>query len=147
MSDSITNKILDTFDNADDLKEYASSQYKTIIAQSKKISELERKLESAELKLATAEQKVAVSSALSVDQPEGQSDTEVACVVQIAMLKGLAMNRELTLEEVKKLEIFAKTMQMLKGKSTGEDKKVAGGSKLTTEQLLALASSLSNTEQ
>jgi len=87
-----------------------------------------------------------VSSSLSIEQPEGQSDTETVCVIQIAMLKGLAMNKELTLEETKKLEVFAKTLQMIRGKPTSDsDKKRDVGTKLTTEQLLALASSL--TEQ
>lgn len=148
MSDDITNKILDSFDSVDDIKEYASSQYKVIITQSRKISELERAVETLNTKLADAEKRVAVSSVLSIDQPEGTSDTETTCVIQIAMLKGLAMNRELTLEEVKKLEIFAKTLQMLKGKiPTESDKKKESGSRLTTEQLMALAGSLTDTEQ
>lgn len=146
MSDDITNKILANFETVEDIKEYASSQYRTIITQSKKITELERKTEVLEVKLAEAEKKIAVSSSLSIEQPEGQSDTETVCVVQIAMLKGLAMNKELTLEETKKLEVFAKTLQMIRGKPTGEsDKKKDSGTKLTTEQLLALAGSL--TEQ
>lgn len=146
MSDNITNKILDNFDTVEDLRQYASSQYTTIIAQSKKITELERKVESLDSKLIEAERKVAVTSSLSIEQPEGQSDTEVVCVVQIAMLKGLAMNRELTLEESKKLDIFCKILQLLKGKPVKEeDKKKESMSKLSTEQLLALANGL--TEQ
>lgn len=141
MSDDITNKILDNFNNVDDLKEYASSQYKTIIMQSKKITELERKAESLESKLQEAEKKVAVSSAFSIDQPEGTSDTETTCVIQIAMLKGLAMNRELTLEETKKLEIFAKTLQMLKGKVV-EEKKKEQPTKISTADLLKLVDGL-----
>lgn len=142
----IVNTILDNFNDVEDLKEYANSQYKTILTQSKKITELERKVESLESKLAEAEQKAAVNSVLNLEQPEGQSDTETTCMVQIAMLKGLAMNRELTLEETKKLEIFAKTLQLMKGKIT-EDKKEKSSPKLTTEQLLALASSMTDTEQ
>jgi hypothetical protein len=146
MSKEITDKILSTFESLEDMKEYASSQYLTIITQSKKITELERKTEVLETKLADAEKRAAVSSSLSIEQPEGQSDTETVCVIQIAMLKGLAMNKELTLEETKKLEVFAKTLQMIRGKPTSDsDKKRDVGTKLTTEQLLALASSL--TEQ
>lgn len=147
MSDDITNKILANFESVEDIKEYASSQYKTIITQSKKITELERKTEVLEAKLADAEKRAAVSSSLSIEQPEGQSDTETVCVIQIAMLKGLAMNKELTLEEVKKLEILTKTLQLIRNKTVGEDKKGQDNAKLTTEQLLALASSLTNTEQ
>lgn len=142
MSTDITNKILDNFDTVEDLKQYASSQYLTIISQSKKIHELESKLEKLDLKLLEAERKEAVSSSLNVEQPEGQSDTETACIVQIAMLKGLAMNRELTLEEVKKLEIFAKTLQMMRGKIT-EDKKKEQPSKISTADLLRLVDGLS----
>jgi len=38
MSKEITDKILSTFESLEDMKEYASSQYLTIITQSKKIS-------------------------------------------------------------------------------------------------------------
>lgn len=146
MSNAITDKIIGSFENVDDLKEYCTSQYTTIIAQSKKIHELEKKLETLEQKLVDSERKVNVASALSIEQVEGTSDTETVCVIQIAMLKGLAMNRELVLEEVKKLEIFAKTLMLIRGKPVAEDtKKKESGSRLTTEQLLALASSL--TEQ
>lgn len=147
MSDEITNRILNNFTNVDDLKEYASSQYRTIITQSKKITELERKVESLESKLQESEKKAAVNSVLSLDQPEGSSDVETTCMIQIAMLKGLAMNRELTLEETKKLEIFAKTILAVRGKPVAEEKKKDSAPRLTTEQLLAMANSLSDTEQ
>jgi uncharacterized coiled-coil DUF342 family protein len=141
MSDQITNNILDNFSSIDDVKEYASSQYKTIITQSKKITELERKVESLTVKLQEAEKQVAVSNALTLDQPEGTSDTETTCIVQIAMLKGLAMNRELTLEETKKLEIFAKTLQLIKGKNH-EEKKKEQPTALSTADLLRLVDSI-----
>lgn len=144
MSDEITNKILSNFDSVEDLKEYASSQYKTIITQSKKITELEKKLEATESKLLEAEKKSAISSALTIEQTEC-SDTEAVCVIQIAILKGLAMNRELTLEEVKKLEIFAKTLQLIKGKPVPEEKKKETPSKISTAELLKLVDGL--TEQ
>ena len=35
----VTQKIVDTFTNIDDLREYSASQYKVIISQSKKISD------------------------------------------------------------------------------------------------------------
>ena len=39
MSDNkITNKILDNFDTVEELKDYASAQFSTILEQSKKIS-------------------------------------------------------------------------------------------------------------
>lgn len=132
-------KILDTITNIEDLKEYANTQYKTIVVQTKKIHELEKSIEVLENKLKETENKSVTTSTLAIDAEE-QTDTETTCVVQIAMIKGLAMNRELTLEEVKKLEILAKTLMLIKGKNT-EEKKKDNSANMSTEQLLAWASS------
>jgi uncharacterized coiled-coil DUF342 family protein len=140
-SDEITNKILSSFEDITDLKEYANSQYKTIITQSKKITELERKVDQLTSSLDNAEKRVAVANTLAPNQEEN-SDTETTCLVQLAMLKGLAMNRELTLEEVKKLEILAKTLMLIKGKPSKEEKEKDNGKRISTEELLKLVGSL-----
>lgn len=135
------NNTINNINTIEELKDYANSQYTVIVTQTKKISDLNTKLEDLEKKLKDVEKQELVTNTLSIDQ-EKNSDVETTCVVQIAMLKGLAMSRELTLEETKKLEIFAKTLQLMKGKNV-EDKNRDKGAKLTTEQLLSLASNLS----
>lgn len=119
-------------------KDYIEAQTKTILAQSKKISELERKLEDAELKLMKAEKQETVNNVLSLDTEGKNSDAETTCLVQLALIRGLAVNRELTLEEVKKLEILTKTLCLIRGKTSDEKKKDESTKKLSTADLLKL---------
>jgi hypothetical protein len=140
----VTQKIVDTFTEIEDLREYSNSQYKVIVSQSKKISELERKLESTESKLAKSEQKGTITNALSADQTGGSnSDGETICLIQLALLRASAMNAELTLEETKKVEIYVKTLQVIKGKGTEDKKPKDTGRALTNDELIALMSTVS----
>jgi len=137
----VTQKIVDTFTDISDLREYSNSQYKVIVSQSKKISELERELESTKLKLGKAEQTNIVAGALTVDQSGGKNDDSMTiCLVQLALLRGSAMLGELTLEEVKKVEILIKAMQILKGKDTDDKKKQDTSKSLSNEDLMKLMS-------
>lgn len=138
----VTQKIVDTFTEIEDLKEYSNSQYKVIVSQSKKISELEKKLEATEAKLIKAEQTNTVSSALSTDQTGGNNDDGTTiCMIQLALLRAAAMNGELTLEETKKVEIYVKTLQLIRGKANDKDTKKDTGKSLSNEELIALMSS------
>lgn len=140
----VTQKIVDTFTEIEDLREYSNSQYKVIVSQSKKISELERKLESTESKLAKSEQTNTVNGALVIDQTGGtNSDGETICMIQLALLRAAAMNGELTLEETKKVEIYVKTLQVIKGKGTEDKKPKDTGRALTNDELIALMSTVS----
>lgn len=136
----VTQKIVDTFTEIEDLREYSNSQYKVIVSQSKKISELEKKLESVESKLAKSEQVNTVAGALSKDQDGTNDDGTTICLVQLALLRSKAMNDELTLEECKKAEIYVKTLQVIKGKNVEGIKPKDTGRALTNEELIALMS-------
>ena len=139
----VTQKIVDTFTEIEDLREYSNSQYKVIVSQSKKISELERKLESTESKLAKAEQTNTVAGALNTDQTGGSNDDgSTICLIQLALLRAAAMNGELTLEETKKVEIYVKTLQVIRGKNPEEKKQKDTGRALTNEELIALMSTV-----
>lgn len=143
MSDNkkeVTQKIVDTFTEIEDLREYSNSQYKVIVSQSKKISELEKKLESTEAKLVKSEQTNTVAGALSKDQGTTNDDGTTICLVQLALLRAASMNGELTLEECKKAEIYVKTLQAIRGKSTDGAKPKDTGRALTNEELIALMS-------
>jgi hypothetical protein len=137
----VTKKIVDSIKDFDDLKEYSNAQYATIVAQSKKITELERKLEACEAKLIKAEQSNIVASSLNPDQENKGSDAETICLIQLALLCGAAKNGELTLEETKKVEIYAKTLQLLRGKPVEDKKKQNTGKALSNEDLLKLMNS------
>ena len=130
----------------EELKNYSNAQYKTIVLQSKKITDLERKIEELEIKLSKAEQTNSINNVVSSDQINGATnDSETACLIQLALIRGNAMLAELTLEEVKKLEILTKTLILIKGKS--EEKHLSSAGKvLTNEQLISLMTS-NNPEQ
>lgn len=136
----VTEKIVDSIKDFDDLKEYSNAQYSTIVAQSKKITELERKVDSLEGKLIKAEQSNTVSSVLNPNQDTKGSDAETICLIQLALLKSSAMNGELTLEETKKVEIYSKTLLLLRGKEVDSKKPKEQGRALTNEELIAMMS-------
>lgn len=124
-----------------DNQDYIEAQHKTITAQCKKINELEKKLEDTEIKLMKAMQNETATSALSKDQSNTESDGERICLIQLALLCGSAMNGELTLEETKKVEIYVKTLQIIKGKAPEKEKYSDSTKKMTTEELMRLVDS------
>jgi hypothetical protein len=120
----------------DELKNYSKAQHLTITAQCKKINELERKIEAADTKILRLEQTETTSSVLSKEGQE--SDGERICLVQLAILSGMSMNRELTLEECKKTEIYVKTLQTIRGKVVEKEKNTEVSKRLTTAELMEL---------
>lgn len=130
--DSLTKQ----FKDFAELKAYSDSQYKLIIDLSKKISDLEA--EKAHLK------KLLESNSGNLILPDKKElenipDEESIARMQLALLRNEAINRELTLEETKKFEIYTKILLSIKGKPTKDD----GPKKpLSTEDLLKLADSI-----
>lgn len=108
--DSI-DKMLDQFKDMASIQKYADAQYKTILSLSKRIKVLEQ--ENIELKdllekstpLLNEEKKN-----FSAFQVEASSDEEMIAKVQLARMKEISMDRELTLEEAKRVEIFTKIL-------------------------------------
>jgi len=54
----------------------------------------------------------------------GVSDEEIICRTQLNLLKNDALNRALTLEEIKKADYLIKNIFIIKGKPTSSDIKV-----------------------
>lgn len=104
-------KMLEQFKDFSSLQKYAEAQYKTILSLSKKIKVLEE--ENIELKdilekstpLLNEEKKNFIAY-----QVEASSDEEMIAKVQLARIKEISMDRELTLEEAKRVEIFTKIL-------------------------------------
>lgn len=102
----------------DDLKAFAEAQQKTIIHLTRKIKTLED--ENAHLKK-LVEQTVPVikpDNQPALDpQQKGEkfltSDQEAICRVQLNKLREISFDRELTLEEAKRVEIFSKILNLL----------------------------------
>lgn len=115
--DSI-DKMLEQIKDFASLQKYAEAQYKTILSLSRRVKILEE--ENIELKdllekstpLLDEEKKNFIAY-----QVEASSDEETISKVQLARIKEISMDRELTLEEAKRVEIFTKILSS-KGSSS-----------------------------
>ncbi len=115
--DSI-DKMLEQIKDFASLQKYAEAQYKTILSLSRKVKVLEE--QNVELKdllekstpVLNEEKKNFVAY-----QVEASSDEEMIAKVQLARMKEISMDRELTLEEAKRVEIFTKILNT-KGSSS-----------------------------
>lgn len=146
-NDSI-DKLADEYSNTDsDQRAYIKAQSSTIISQTKEINNLKRETE----KLAKENERLMMENVqlkALAPQEQGQfgtSDEETICVVQLAIIKNMALSRELTLEECKKTEIYVKTLKEIRGKKvahTEEDR----AEKLSNEDLLKLMESVGKAE-
>jgi hypothetical protein len=98
----------------EDLKAFAEAQQKTIVHLTKKIKTLED--ENSHLKK-LVEQTVPVIKKEGQPEQKGDkfltSDQEAICRVQLNKLRDISFERELTLEEAKRVEIFSKILNLL----------------------------------
>lgn len=125
-----------------DAKAYQKAQASTIIAQTKQINELRKKLEELSQQ---AEQLTIENTRLKALNPSEEFDTEDAetiAVVQLALLRNYAMQRELTLEETKKYEIHTKILKLIENVKPKDESQ--GINSLSTEELLAAMKSMGN---
>jgi len=95
---------------AKDLKDFALQQQNLI-------EDLMHRNKALENKLASAE-----SILMGLQKPSGIvnmiSEEELICVEQIQILKGKSASRELSLDEVKRLDILIKNLRLIRDKST-----------------------------
>jgi hypothetical protein len=111
-------KMLEQIKDFASLQKYAEAQYKTILSLSRKVKVLEE--ENVELKdllekstpVLNEEKKNFIAY-----QVEASSDEEMIAKVQLARMREISMDRELTLEEAKRVEIFTKILNT-KGSSS-----------------------------
>lgn len=124
-----------------DAKAYQKAQASVVVNLTRQNNELRKKLD----ELAGQLEKLTIENtrlkALGADTPgvEQGNDAESICLVQLALLNNYSMQRELTLEETKKAEIFTKTLVLLRGKQEKKEDEVV---KLSDEEFLAAMKSL-----
>lgn len=130
-------KMLEQFKDFAELQVYAQSQYKTIIASSQKIKKLEDEI--VHLK------KLIESGNIQVIEPEKKysalltsSDEETISKIELNKLKQVSFERELTLEETKKVEIYSKILTNIRGQQKTFD---ATSKKMDEAELLKLVDS------
>lgn len=120
-----------------DLIALSKAQSKTIVAQSKEITQLKKQKEQLEEEVKRLHTEVITLKATggaAGGQQFNTTSSETICVVQLAMLEQLSMNRELTLEESKKVELFSKVLRDERGKAAKQEEDTPA--KLSNEELL-----------
>lgn len=130
----MSDKMINTFKTFDDLSAFARAQQKTLIELTKKNKSYEEEIKHLKKLLEGA---VPVIS----DRPQvdfSANDEEAIAREQLFRLKQLSNEKELTLEEAKRVEIFSKILTAGKGKP----KDINGNSRQPNEaELLTLLSS------
>ena len=151
MSDKkeLVDHVAELYSNTDsDLIALSKAQSKTIVSQSKEITELKKQKEQLEeevKRLHTEVVTLKATGAAGGTQQFSTSSSETICVVQLAMLEQLSMNRELTLEESKKVELFSKVLRDERGKAAKSEEDTPA--KLSNEDLLKAMQSLGSDKE
>lgn len=118
------------------LQQFAQAQMTTLTQMSKKVQRLEEERDHLKTLLES-------SIPLIKTSPEGvtqnaEADSEYICTIEIAKLKNITQERELTYEEVKRLEIHFKILNQINIRNPKQEKEVKD---LSTENLLKLIES------
>jgi len=143
MSNNSIDRLADQYTESEsDTAAYIKAQQSTIISQTKNINDLRKKLEemSRSLETLTIENTKLKALAPSGAIESSISDEESICLVQLALINNMSMQRELTLEETKKAEIFTKTLLSLRSRKVEKEETSIGN--LSNEELLAAMKSI-----
>lgn len=134
-------QLTEQFKSFDELKIFTESQFKQILALSKKNRELEDKLAEVNKKVKTQEKQELIqasNNSQNLLSPDFKvlDDAKTIAQVQLKMLKESSFDRELTLEEAKRVEIFNRILNEEKR----DDKKTlkADAKVLKEDELLKL---------
>jgi len=125
----------------DDAKAYQKAQASVVVNLTRQNNELRKKVEelSGKLEQLTIEN-TRLKAFGSGPEMEKGNDAEQICLIQLALINNYSMQRELTLEECKKAEIFTKTLLLLRGKE--EKKETNNIGTLSNEELIEAMKSL-----
>lgn len=125
----------------EDSKAYQKAQASVVVNLTRQNNELRKKLEemSSQLEQLTIENTRLKALGNGTEIEKG-NDAETICMVQLALLNNYSMQRELTLEETKKAEIFTKTLLLLRGKQEKQEVNTIGA--LSNEELMEAMKSL-----
>ena len=131
-----TDKLAESFDSVEELKNYSQAQYQTILDLSKKLKRSEAELEILREKLEVLSSQMNNQEVLQKEEGIFDiTDEETVCLTQLALLRNLALTRELTTEEAKKFEIFHKVINTIRNRKPSNKSSL---SDLSTEDLVKL---------
>jgi hypothetical protein len=122
-------EIFQDFKEMNELQDYANKQYEVIVSLKEQITNLEE-----ENKYLQG----LVGNTTIINPVSLITDEELICLEQIKKLKDQSKNRELTLDEVKKLDLLHKNLKLIREKDI-VDLPVNKKKSLSNERLLAIA--------
>lgn len=129
-------KMAANFNSIEELRSYSQAQYQTIVDLSKKLKRSEAELDILREKLEVlSAQKNNTEALEKKDGVFDVTDEEAVCLTQLALLRNLALSRELTTEEAKKFEIFHKVINTIRNRKPPKENNLA---ELTTDELVKL---------
>lgn len=111
-----------SFTDLAELQNYANGQYKLIIDLSKKLNKLEE--ENKHLKKLLDSTVPNLSNTVP-NEYLNISDEEGICRAQLKLLRDMAIERELGLDEAKRVEIYTKILNTIKNKETDKIKPIS----------------------
>lgn len=120
----------------DQLAQFAQAQQTTIVQISKKIQRLEEERDHLKTLLESSVPLIKTESD-SVNEST-ENDSEYICTLEIAKLKKISIQRALTYEEVKRLEIHFKMLTQINSRPNKQEKDVK---ELSNDRLLELIES------
>jgi uncharacterized coiled-coil protein SlyX len=142
-------KMAQQFTSIEELQAYSEAQFKTITTLNSKINELQKELErvqEANTKLAQENAVFKVNTPKETLGPFSVTDEESICLIQIAMLKKHALERDLITDEVKRLEIYTKTLALIRGKEVQKNPKEKETANTKSEDLFKQLEELNKTD-
>lgn len=98
---------------------FIEKQNEVLLALNNKILKLEMEKRALEHKLSEIAANAPVINSLDIFDI---TDEETICLTQLALLRGLALQRELSTEESKRFDVYHKAMNNLRGRKKEEDK-------------------------
>ena len=125
MSDKFFDNLTKEFKTIAEYKNFAQAQNETILELSKKIHNLEEEIRN---------QKIEKKEVISLDT--SISNEEMICLTQLRILNESSRERELTLEEAKKVDIFTKILSQINSQKEKGTSDEAG--LLSSEELLKI---------
>lgn len=138
MSSDNIDKMISNFTDFAELQTYANVQYKLTIELSKKIHQLEE--ENIHLKKLLDKSIPPLEGAnKTVEIYQNVDDKEAICLMQIKLLKETSIERELTLEEAKKFDIYTKILVELNKKNAEQPPQEA---RMSDAELISLMNKL-----
>lgn len=127
MSNDTIDKMAERYQDIDSLRAYCNAQFNTIIKLNKRLEQLER--ENQELK----EKMIDGGPTINVPCPNGVTDEEAICIMELNRLRIMSMKTPLTLEECRKVETYVKTLATIRNQPKKMELSTKG---MTAEALL-----------